>query len=819
MPRVKSNKRAIDLLPPMGGLSKGMSYQNAPPYTSVSCLNVLPRAPWGERRLIAQRPGASKELYTQLGSGVPVRMMATCDVVRSDGLTQFNDSFSGTALGSVYIDPPPGDATDRPALDTSFKLIYRAIGLGGQGVGYIDGSTLSPPIDTARDVDMALWLVPIAGVWANGGGTPLITISGLGGEWSNNFQGFKFNLTLTTATGAYTSALAVYRNDAVDPVVDNYAGASGNLSSVKPGWFRVVYTQSTRNLKAYWQGVLLVNQNMTAPTDPPSGEAYWGFELQAGGGYIGNMLLQYYATVGTTGIAPRPRSLLLASAGGVLYREAKIGTWEALGGNYTLGADRYLPAVDYLQKLYILDNSDVKATVTNGTCNAGGTVLDSATYTDWTTIGINAYDYICTITGSTGGTAVTPGDYPIAAVAAGTFTIASTCGGDATTTGISFTIRRGPKRYSESTGLLELWTPTTGRIPIGATVLCNYQQRAFMADQSGGCFLSRKGDFLDWNYSADATDPFRAYNFTEQAASAIGKPVVAAFPVQYGYMVMAATNSLFVLRGDPAAGGLIERISDNVGCISNSAGCLSSDGALYFLSGEGLCMLPPMENGFARPDLISRKHIPDDLRDIDVQITQVSMVYDDRLKGIWIILADSEDRKNRHWFYDFENQGFWPISFLSTSHIPYCMLNYRPINASQARVLMGCADGYVRGFRREAEHDDGSQINSTVLIGPLKLGGTAYSEGMLLQYHTNIPSWSGNVQVDLYKGNNAELAFLNGRYGSSVTAYANDIRRYNPRLRGGAIYFEFSYGASLRAWGLDTVPILVERMNAPIRKV
>jgi hypothetical protein len=89
---------------------------------------------------------------------------------------------------------------------------------------------------------------------------------------------------------------------------------------------------------------------------------------------------------------------------------------------------------------------------------------------------------------------------------------------------------------------------------------------------------------------------------------------------------------------------------------------------------------------------------------------------------------------------------------------------------------------------------------------------------MLVHYHCVVPSWSGNVQMNEWKGTTAESAFLAGRYGSSRTAYANDIRRFHPRIRGGAVYLECSYGQSLRTWGMDTIPCLVERSTDAIRK-
>jgi hypothetical protein len=68
-------KRAITLRAPVGGLYKRLGYQQQPPFTSPDASNVRSDSAIEGRERIGSRPGLSKAVATQLGSGNPVRML------------------------------------------------------------------------------------------------------------------------------------------------------------------------------------------------------------------------------------------------------------------------------------------------------------------------------------------------------------------------------------------------------------------------------------------------------------------------------------------------------------------------------------------------------------------------------------------------------------------------------------------------------------------------------------------------------------------------------------------------------------------------
>ena len=75
MPR----SRRIDFVPPLGGLDRSVAFQAQKPYTTPDCSNVVPFDAIDRRARLGQRWGLRRR-STQLGSGNPVRMLASVGI-------------------------------------------------------------------------------------------------------------------------------------------------------------------------------------------------------------------------------------------------------------------------------------------------------------------------------------------------------------------------------------------------------------------------------------------------------------------------------------------------------------------------------------------------------------------------------------------------------------------------------------------------------------------------------------------------------------------------------------------------------------------
>mgnify|MGYP001614259875 CR=1 FL=1 len=98
--------KLLELHFPLGGLNKAASFQKQPPYTSPSLNNVRPTDTFLGRNRGGSRPGITKTFAAELGSGNPVRLLATVTYVPTGlslttiGLASANGTFYKESSGN-----------------------------------------------------------------------------------------------------------------------------------------------------------------------------------------------------------------------------------------------------------------------------------------------------------------------------------------------------------------------------------------------------------------------------------------------------------------------------------------------------------------------------------------------------------------------------------------------------------------------------------------------------------------------------------------------------------------------------------------------
>ncbi len=121
-------------------------------------------------------------------------------------------------------------------------------------------------------------------------------------------------------------------------------------------------------------------------------------------------------------------------------------------------------------------------------------------------------------------------------------------------------------------------------MPFDVTVGCVYRDRIVL---SGGLtnghryYASRVGDASDWDYGQ--TDSAAAFQGGD-----IGETVTALVPLQDDYLLIGCKTSVYLVKGDPMAGGQIGLVDDKVGIMSNSAWAAMGPGTVLFSNGVDL---------------------------------------------------------------------------------------------------------------------------------------------------------------------------------------------------------------------------------------
>jgi len=332
----------------------------------------------------------------------------------------------------------------------------------------------------------------------------------------------------------------------------------------------------------------------------------------------------------------------------------------------------------------------------------------------------------------------------------------------------------GPKAYAVvsgtitsldlTTGAVDTLAATSGTVPTDAALGCVYRGRLVLAGADNAIYMSRQGDFADWDYGADAEDSGRALVFQLSESSEMGAHPTALIPFHDESMLAATEWGLWIIRGDPATNGTMRNVARHIGCLGPGAWCQILDArvgdmpvryAAVFLGPTGLWMITPSGEGLQS---ISEDRLPEELRDVDISTTTVSMLYSPDERGIYIYLTP-ESGTATHWFFDLVRQGFWPVDLQS---------DHQPLSTSwhEGKVLLAGQDGSIRYVG--GSDDDGTNIESHVLIGPLRLGGPD-TFGMLTAIHGMIAADSGTVAWRIITGETAEQACDRGK--AAIEAY------------------------------------------------
>jgi hypothetical protein len=467
------------------------------------------------------------------------------------------------------------------------------------------------------------------------------------------------------------------------------------------------------------------------------------------------------------------KSRLFASAGGSLYMENDYGDWMPFASSPAISRFNNVMAVEFQGKLYI--------------ANTG-----RSTSGDWVSPIVSG-GYVPR-TGETcpdGGTRV--------CFRAGS----SDRSGSAEVTA-RLALDGAPLIVDPVAATLTAMTASVGTAPADCSIVAVHAGRLVLAGSASDpqqWFMSKVLTPLDWDYSAD--DPAGAVSGTTAEAGKINGPITALAPTTDLCMIFSTRTSLHILRGDPKTGQM-DVLSHEIGIIDKRAWCHTADGAMVFLSADGVYVMPAM-CGVSRPDSVSREKLPSELLDIDPTVYTVNLEYDVRARGVHIFVsANDTELESQHWFLDWETKGFFRMT-LATDHHPFSSCYRRDITSTQSLVYLGCADGYVRRFYDTAEDDDGETFSSYVMLGPIT-PGDASNNGVVSAITGRVPNSSGNVKWSLHIGDSAEEAYGAPASRSGIFTPRKKIWAY-PKLRCSSFFIKVQPQTVGEEWAIEQIDL------------
>ncbi len=367
-----------------------------------------------------------------------------------------------------------------------------------------------------------------------------------------------------------------------------------------------------------------------------------------------------------------------------------------------------------------------------------------------------------------------------------------------------------------------------GAMPGRATIGDRWRGRACLTGNSVDphqWYLSRQLNPYDMLYGDDNEQS--AVAGTDAKAGRVGDIVTASIPYSDDYKLYGSIGDLWVLRGDPAAGGTLDKLIEGIGVVSNQAWCWDDAENLYILDLKGMYKIT---RGLASIEPMTSDKIPNFTKDlaINLETQRIVLSFDPDKQGIVISVTTIETGANVNYFYDLQSGGFSPESYPVQDAI-MCSHYYDADDPEQRRLLFGVYDGHMRVLDNTAKSDDiGSMaspataaIDSYVLLGPVMIGANHNHKGKTNSLTVvtaggkaggTVPD-SDDVDYAVYVGDDAETvmekADADSPIFSGVIRAPGRAKRVRRKARGVFIAVRLKNDTADETWGLERVLIEV----------
>ena len=304
------------------------------------------------------------------------------------------------------------------------------------------------------------------------------------------------------------------------------------------------------------------------------------------------------------------------------------------------------------------------------------------------------------------------------------------------------------------------WIPTQGILPAGgATIGALSFGRVFLNDvyHPNQWSASRNGNPLDWLMSqSDVGTPVSSQT---SKAGLVGSPITCFSPYKDRFMVVGCLNELWVMRGDPAAGGTLTNMSLATGIFDGTSYCWDDNNNYYFLGTDGVYAISSaavIEAG--APQNVTKENVPKLLKSLGVnrRTDRIAMAFDKQRYGVSLTVSQKDGSWHSSWWIDLRAGGIYPESFAS-DHIPASASYFDARIANERGLLIGGQDGYVRKFDETEKDDDGNNaINSWVTAGPIVIGKNPRDQVITKEVSIETSVASDTIIASIYVGKTSE---------------------------------------------------------------
>lgn len=321
-------------------------------------------------------------------------------------------------------------------------------------------------------------------------------------------------------------------------------------------------------------------------------------------------------------------------------------------------------------------------------------------------------------------------------------------------------------------------------------------------------YMSAVMDPFDWNTTPDTTTATQAVAGNDSDIGDLGDVLRACLPFSDDLLLMGCDHSIYMMSGDPAAGGTIDTISDHIGVWGRDALVWGGDGAAYFYGNDNIWRLAASGG---QPEPIGGSRARALLRGIDQAETRCVLLWDMRRGGlrIFFIPANQQDSgsETECYFWHRQTDGFWPFK-MAASAGPTAVAVYDGDDPGDREILLGGWDSYLRQLDETAKNDDGTAIESYVEYTPFAPAGVELA-AVLSRIRAITANDADALTLNIYADDTLEDVRASSSPVHSVTLSSGRNSPAVQRIRGNAFKLRAYNNTLDQWWAMESLSALV----------
>lgn len=361
------------------------------------------------------------------------------------------------------------------------------------------------------------------------------------------------------------------------------------------------------------------------------------------------------------------------------------------------------------------------------------------------------------------------------------------------------------------------WVASSGVLPVdqqGNTprLICAWRGRIVLSGllyDPQNWFMSAVGDPTNFDYAPLDLTPTQAIAGNNSPLGIVGDVITALIPYSDDVLIFGGDSTIYILQGDPMAGGQIDLVTKSIGMAWGQAWCQDPYGTIYFVSNRcGIYSFVPGQ----QPVRISQP-VEQLIADIDTGLTTIRLLWNDRFQGLHVFLTPTRaPAPTRHLFWEMRSGSWWQDQFADPNFDPLCCATFDGNLPGDRVALIGSWDGYVRSVSTTALDDDGLPIDSAVVLGPIN--AKTLDDFLLKDLQAVLGESSGQVGYAVHVGSTAEIALSNAPVATGTWGAGRNLDTHIRRA-GHAVYVRLT---ASNPWALEVIRARVDMMGKVRRR-